>query len=148
MMIPPCANLHELDSPPEMIDHLLIPGVVPPLYRNIKLPPGADDPERYLFSRVIIYFRIPIFFLSREINIPANVIHSGARAQLAIDQIQVGFNIMPSPLARSINRAGTSIRSATSASRSELLLFGEPMTSILSHSVAIALTAAWRLEVA
>ena len=43
---------------------------------------------------------------------------------------------------------GTPIRSATSASRSELLLLGAPITSIRSHSGAIAFTAAWRLEVA
>ena len=51
-------------------------------------------------------------------------------------------------VARSISREGTPMRSATSARRSELLLLGAPMTSIFSHKGAIALTAAWRLEVA
>jgi hypothetical protein len=51
-------------------------------------------------------------------------------------------------VARSIRRAGDPIRSATSASRSELLLLGAPITSIFSHEGAIALTAAWRFEVA
>ena len=51
-------------------------------------------------------------------------------------------------VARWISFAGAPLRSATSASLSELLLFGAPMTSSRSHWGAIALTAACRLEVA
>ena len=40
------------------------------------------------------------------------------------------------------------LRSATSASRSELLLFGAPITSSRSHFGAMDFTAAWRLDVA
>jgi hypothetical protein len=45
-------------------------------------------------------------------------------------------------------RTGVPLRWATSTSRSEFELLGAPITSTRSHSRAIALTAACRLEVA
>src|SRR5262245_33613789 len=63
------AHLNELDLAPKMIYHLLEPADVPPFDRHVELTASYDDPERSVFTSLLVNLRIPPLFLLGDVNV-------------------------------------------------------------------------------
>src|SRR3954453_13983212 len=63
------ADLDEVDLAREVVDHLLVTAVVPPLDRVVELPARGEDPVRRAGALLRLDLREPGLLLVREVDV-------------------------------------------------------------------------------
>src|SRR5688572_10225011 len=69
MVVPALADLHELDPPREVVDHLLVALVRPPLDRVVELAAGGEEPERTARALLALDAREPLLLGGCDVDV-------------------------------------------------------------------------------
>ena len=95
--------LHELNLSFEIIDHLLIPGRIPPLGGEVEFAPSHDDPEMVTDSQVSAG-RWSRFFFGRQVNVATELGQRNFNPKLLFEVLRKTVNKMVRALIALMNQ--------------------------------------------